>query len=208
MDIHFVRVTREAPRNERKEAIIFLHGWPGSFLEYLDVARRLNSSTSATYDLIIPSLPGYGYSDAPARAGMHTGQMARIMQNLMQRLGYSSYVICGGDWGTGVGTKMAQLYPGHVRGFLTTMVFPSLNWKHGIQLVVAHLISSSVLLDLDEQEFLNHRFSLTDYLSFLWSVDRDERERERKNSISNTLLGRKAVTSIYKQRDQIRLVML
>ena len=168
MDIHFVRITREALRNERKEAIIFLHGWPGSFLEYLDVARLLNASTSSAYDLIIPSLPGFGYSDAAARAGLHTGQIARIMHNLMQRLGYSSYVICGGDWGTNVGTMMAQLYPGHVRGLLFTMIFPSMTSKHYAQLALGHLVSLSILLDHDEQEFLDHRFSAFDLLTFLW----------------------------------------
>ncbi len=104
MDIHFVRITHNIQTNERKDAIIFLHGWPGSFLEYLDVARLLNSSSSSNYDLIIPSLPGYGYSDAPVRPGMNPPQIARIMQNLMQRLGHSSYVVCDGDWGAFIGT--------------------------------------------------------------------------------------------------------
>ena len=109
MDIHFVRVTHNSQTNEKKEAILFLHGWPSSFIEYLDVARLLNSSTSSTYDLIIPSLPGYGYSDAPVRPGMNPSQIARIMQNLMQRLGHSSYVVCGGDWGAVIGTSYGTI---------------------------------------------------------------------------------------------------
>ncbi len=154
--------------NQKKEAIIFLHGWPGSFLEYLDVARILNASTNHMYDLIIPSLPGYGYSDAPLRAGMSPSQIARIMQNLMQRLGHSSYVVCGGDWGAIVGTHMAQLYPGHVRGLLVTMLSAGMSWKHGIQMAVAHFINPSVLLDFDEQTFLRKRYNAFDYLKFMW----------------------------------------
>ncbi len=99
MDIHFVRVIHKSQTNEKKEGILFLHRWPGSFIEYLDVVRLLNSSSSGIYDLIIPSLNHDSYFDAPLRFGMSPLQIARIMQNLMQRLGHSSYVVCDGDWG-------------------------------------------------------------------------------------------------------------
>lgn len=168
MDIHFVRVTQHSRVNEKKEAILFLHGWPGSFLEYLDVVRILNSSSHTNYDLIIPSLPGYAYSDAPVRSGMNPTQIARIMQNLMQRLGHSSYIVCGGDWGAIIGTLIAQLYPSHVRGLYITMVVPSLSLKHNIQLALAHYVSPSILLDYDEQEFLTKRFNVFDYAQHLW----------------------------------------
>ncbi len=168
MDIHFVRITHNTQTQEKKEAILFLHGWPGSFLEYLDAARLLNSSSSSIYDIIIPSLPGYGYSDAPVRPGMNPSQMARIMQNLMQRLGHSSYVVCGGDWGALIGTYMAQLYPGHVRGLLITMVQPLLTWKHYLQLATAHYINPSILLDFEEQTFLGKRFNAFDYYKHFW----------------------------------------
>ncbi|CAF2542171.1 unnamed protein product [Rotaria sp. Silwood2] len=168
LDIHFIRVTQKTRKNEKKEAILFLHGWPGSFLEYLDVARRLNSSSNTNYDLIIPSLPGYGYSDAPVRPGMNPTQIARIMQNLMQRLGHSSYIVCGGDWGAIIGTSMAQLYPGHVRGLYVTLLVSSMTWKHYIQLALGHYISPSLLLDNDEQEFLINRYSPSQYAKYLW----------------------------------------
>jgi pimeloyl-ACP methyl ester carboxylesterase len=168
LDIHFVRVTHNTQTRERKEAILFLHGWPSSFIEYLDVARLLNSSSNAVYDLIIPSLPGYGYSDAPVRPGMNPPQIARIMQNLMQRLGYSSYVVVGGDWGAFIATNIAQLYPGHVRGILVTMISPSMTWKHYIQLGLGHFLNPSILLDYDEQEFLVKRYNAFAFLKFLW----------------------------------------
>ncbi|CAF3250631.1 unnamed protein product [Rotaria socialis] len=168
LNIHFVRVTQPSRVNERKEAILFLHGWPSSFLEYLDIARLLNSSSSANYDLIIPSLPGYAYSDAPLRSGMNPTQIARIMQNLMQRLGHSKYIVCGGDWGAIIGTLIAQLYPSHVRGLYITMVAASLSFKHNIQLALGHFISPSILLDYDEQEFLVKRFNAFDYAAHLW----------------------------------------
>jgi len=168
LNIHFVRITQTIQTNEKKQAILFIHGWPGSFLEYLDVARLLNSSSSGIYDLIIPSLPGYGYSDAPVRPGMSPSQIARIMQNLMQRLGYNSYVVCGGDWGSIIGTSMAQLYPSQVQGLLITLPTPHLALKHVLQMIAGHYISPSIVLDFDEQEFLKKRFDLTDYLKILW----------------------------------------
>jgi pimeloyl-ACP methyl ester carboxylesterase len=94
--------------------------------------------------------------------------MARIMQNLMQRLGHSSYVVCGGDWGSAIGTYMAQLYPGHVRGLLVSMVFTSMTWKQHIHLALGHYINPSLLLDYDEQAFLRKRFNVFDYYKFLW----------------------------------------
>jgi pimeloyl-ACP methyl ester carboxylesterase len=99
---------------------------------------------------------------------MNPSQMARIMQNLMQRLGHSSYVVCGGDWGSAIGTYMAQLYPGHVRGLFVTMTFPSLTWKHHLQLLAGHYINPSIVLDIDEQKFLKKPFNAFYYLTFLW----------------------------------------
>lgn len=168
LNIHFVRMRNNPRPNEKQVAIIFLHGWPGSFLEYLDAARNLISSPNANYDIIIPSLPGYGYSDAAAHAGMNPTQMARIMQNLMLRLGHSTYVVCGGDWGSIIGTIMAQLYPGHVRGLLVTMVFSNFGFKHFLHMAAAHLISPSILLDHDEQAFLEKRYDALDALRFMW----------------------------------------
>ena len=172
LEIHFVRVTHNSMSTENKEAILFLHGWPGSFLEYLDAARLLNASTTSSYDLIIPSLPGFGYSDSPLRPGMTPAQMARLMHILMQRLGHRSYVVCGSDWGSFVGTHMAQLYPGHVRGFLSTLIEPGLSPSGALRLLLGHFISSSFVLDADEQTFLPNGFNPMEKLTFFWSVRR------------------------------------
>lgn len=170
LDIHFVRVTHNSVSTERKDAILFLHGWPGSFLEYLHAARLLNASTSSSYDLIIPSLPGFGYSESPVRAGMTPAHMARLMHILMQRLGHRSYVVCGSDWGSFVGTHMAQLYPSHVRGFLSTLIEPGISLTGAIRLLLGHFVSSSFVLDADEQRFLPNGFSPLEKLTFFWSV--------------------------------------
>lgn len=166
-----MRVTRSSSTDQKKQPIIFLHGWPGSFLEYLSVARLLNSSTNANYDLIIPSLPGYGYSEAAKQSGMNPIQIARIMNVLMQRLGYESYFVCGGDWGSIIATFMAQLYPKNVRGLMITLVVPTVTWQHVIRMGLSSLISSSILLDEDENKFLDHSYNALSQLNFLWYVD-------------------------------------
>jgi hypothetical protein len=81
---------------------------------------------------------------------MNPSQMACIMQNLMQYLSHSSYIVCGSNWGMIIGTYMVQLYPGQVQRLLITMLAPSLTWKHYIQLALCHYINPSILLDHDE----------------------------------------------------------
>ncbi|CAF1501133.1 unnamed protein product [Didymodactylos carnosus] len=167
LNIHFVRKQTTTQQHRQKEAIIFLHGWPGSFYEYLDVMKLMSASTTIEYDLITPSLPGYGYSDMTTRSKMSPQQMARIFHVLMQRLGHSSYIVVGGDWGSIIGTFMSKLYPGHVKGFLTTMpsdITPNLlNFIR----MLSGSISKSFLLDQDEQTF-KPDFSIINNLKLFW----------------------------------------
>ena len=150
-------------------AILFLHGWPGSFLEYLDVARLLNSSSSTfQYDLIIPSLPGFGYSDAPVRSGLNLVQMSIMMNQLMQRLGYQKYVVCGGDWGSFIGSVMTRMYPKQLEGYLSTMIQLEMSLKNTVLTALAHLINPKILFDADELEFLNKPFNAFEGLKFFW----------------------------------------
>lgn len=99
---------------------------------------------------------------------MNTGQIARIFHILMQRLGHTRYVVCGGDWGASIGTFMAQLYPNHVRGLLLTMVIPKITLKHVFQLALGQIFSSAFILDNDEKAFLDNNFNILNHLSFLW----------------------------------------
>ncbi|CAF1478821.1 unnamed protein product [Didymodactylos carnosus] len=167
INIHFVRTQTKSTQYQHKKAILFLHGWPGSFYEYLDVMKILNTSIMIEYDLITPSLPGYGYSDITTRSKMTPQQIARIFHLLMQRLGHNSYIVVGGDWGSIIGTLMAKLYPTHVKGLLITMVteFPS-NLINSIRTLMG-TISKSFLLDEDEQAF-KPNYNIWNDLKFLW----------------------------------------
>jgi pimeloyl-ACP methyl ester carboxylesterase len=102
--------------------VVFTHGWPGSILEFLKVIGPLTDPTAHggeaadAFHLVIPSLPGYGFSDRPAQPGWGVERIAGGWARLMARLGYQRYGAQGGDWGTSVSTSIAQQDPEHVAG--------------------------------------------------------------------------------------------
>ena len=104
--IHFVHA-----RSAKPDAfpLLLLHGWPGSFVEFLDVIPRLADS----FDVVVPSLPGYGFSEPTRSAGWNTVRIARAFIELMSRLGYSTYGAQGGDWGAQIATRIGALDPEH-----------------------------------------------------------------------------------------------
>jgi pimeloyl-ACP methyl ester carboxylesterase len=108
--IHFVH---ERARGERQGIpLILTHGWPSSFVEYLELVPLLtdpeaNGIDGPAFDLVIPSLPGYGFSERPARTGINTRHTAGLWHQLMRGLGYTRYGTGGGDFGAGVASFMA-----------------------------------------------------------------------------------------------------
>jgi pimeloyl-ACP methyl ester carboxylesterase len=106
--IHFVH---ERARGGNGIPLILTHGWPSSFLELLALVPLLTD-----FDLVIPSLPGYGFSQRPHRTGVTSRYTARLWHRLMQELGYERYGAQGGDWGAAVGTFMALDEPERMIG--------------------------------------------------------------------------------------------
>lgn len=98
--------------------VLLLHGWPGSFLELLSAAELLAQDTEAGpgLDVVVASLPGFGFSEAPRAPGMHPGRIAERMHELMGRLGYARYGVQGGDWGAHVAARLARQHPEAVLG--------------------------------------------------------------------------------------------
>jgi pimeloyl-ACP methyl ester carboxylesterase len=119
LDIHFVHVRSG---HDSALPLIVTHGWPGSVIEQLKIIDPLTNPTahgataSDAFHLVIPSLPGYGYSGKPREAGWDLARIARAWVVLMQRLGYVQFVSQGGDWGGGVTNVMAQLAPPELLG--------------------------------------------------------------------------------------------
>ncbi|MBG0568685.1 epoxide hydrolase family protein [Actinoplanes aureus] len=130
VDIHFVHV-----RSEQQDALplIMTHGWPGSVIEMLDSVGPLTDPTAhgATaadaFHLVLPSLPGYGFSAEPAELGWDLARTARAWSELMRRLGYDRYVAQGGDVGAGVTDAMGRLGPDGLAGIHTNLLVPALN---------------------------------------------------------------------------------
>lgn len=91
-----------------------MHGWPGSVKEFYNVFPLLTKPQEKydfVFEIIAPSLPGYGFSEAATKPGLGTAQMAQIMKLLMERIGYTKFYVQGGDWGALIGTDMVTLYP-------------------------------------------------------------------------------------------------
>ncbi|TCC97139.1 epoxide hydrolase family protein [Pedobacter hiemivivus] len=114
VDIHFIHV-----KSKHKNAmpLILSHGWPGSVFEFMGVIEPLTNPTAYggkaedAFDVIIPSLPGFGFSGKPTEAGWNIDRIAKAWVVLMDRIGYKQYVAQGGDWGAGVVHSMALLAP-------------------------------------------------------------------------------------------------
>ena len=119
VDIHFIHVRS---RHAGALPLIITHGWPGSVIELLGVIGPLTDPTAHggsagdAFDLVIPSLPGYGFSAAPAEAGWDPGRIAQAWAELMRRLGYARYVAQGGDQGAWVTDQMGRQAPEGLAG--------------------------------------------------------------------------------------------
>jgi pimeloyl-ACP methyl ester carboxylesterase len=124
LDIHFIHV-----RSQHEDALplIVNHGWPGSIIEQLKIIDRLTdpaahgASAADAFHVVIPSMPGYGFSGKPTSIGWGPERMGRAWAELMERLGYSRYVAQGGDWGAFVVDQMGLQAPAGLLGIHTNM---------------------------------------------------------------------------------------
>src|SRR5919201_2310225 len=125
VDVHFIHV-RSA--HENALPLIMTHGWPGSVIEMLDTIGPLTEPTEHggrpedAFDLVLPSLPGYGLSAEPAEVGWDLWRTARAWAELMRRLGYTSYVAQGGDVGAGITDAMNRQAPEGLIGVHTNLL--------------------------------------------------------------------------------------
>jgi len=124
LDIHFIHVRS---KHENALPIIVTHGWPGSIIEQLKIIEPLTNPTahggsaSDAFHVVIPSLPGYGFSAKPTAPGWNPPRIASAWTTLMKRLGYTQFVAQGGDWGNAVTELMALQKPPELLGVSTNM---------------------------------------------------------------------------------------
>jgi pimeloyl-ACP methyl ester carboxylesterase len=126
VDIHFIHVRS---KHENALPLIVTHGWPGSIVELLKIIDPLTNPTahgtnaSDAFDVVIPSMPGYGFSGKPVETGWDPARIARAWVVLMKRLGYKRFVAQGGDWGAMVSDVMATQAPPELLGIHLNWVF-------------------------------------------------------------------------------------
>lgn len=120
LTIHFFHLQSSSPS---AVPMILTHGWPGSFLEFEEVMEQLvgsqtlgATSAGADFHLVVPSLPGYGFSGKPSSPGWGVHRIADAWAELMARLGYSQFIAAGSDWGTSVSTSLALRHPERLLG--------------------------------------------------------------------------------------------
>lgn len=124
LDIHFIHVRSKHPNSL---PIIITHGWPGSIVEQLKIIHPLTNPTAFggteadAFDVVIPSMPGYGFSGKPTTTGWDPVRIAGAWITLMKRLGYTKFVASGGDWGTPITEQIALQAPNEVLAIHTNM---------------------------------------------------------------------------------------
>ncbi|MET9634510.1 epoxide hydrolase family protein [Lentzea sp. NPDC006480] len=135
VDIHFIHVRSRHPN---ALPLIMTHGWPGSIVELLETVGPLTNPTAYggtaadAFHLVLPSIPGYGFSGQPTELGWNTSRTARAWTELMRRLGYTRYVAQGGDVGAAVTDALGRLAPAGLLGIHLNLLVPALRNTAGL----------------------------------------------------------------------------
>lgn len=126
LSIHYIHtIANYNVHNKTILPLLLLHGWPGSIREFYDIIPKLalpdSEELDVVFEVVAPSLPGYGWSQAAAKPGFGAAEMAIVLRNLMIQLGYDKFFIQGGDWGSLLGSNIATMFPDNVLGFHSNM---------------------------------------------------------------------------------------
>ncbi|KAI4471796.1 epoxide hydrolase 1-related [Holotrichia oblita] len=124
LNIHFIHVKPKVPEGTPVLPLLILHGWPGSVVEFYKIIpylTKVHEKYGFAFEVIAPSLPGFGFSDGAVKPGCGTAEISLILRNLMLRIGHTKFYAQGGDWGSVLVTTMATLFPENILGLHSNM---------------------------------------------------------------------------------------
>ncbi|KAJ0171963.1 hypothetical protein K1T71_012726 [Dendrolimus kikuchii] len=165
LDIHFIRVKPQVTAGVEILPILMIHGWPGSVREFYEAIPLLTKQTPGydfAFEVIVPSLPGYGFSDPAVRPGLAAPQTAVIFRTLMHRLGHKKFYVQGGDWGASVASHISTLFPDDILGHHTNMAFVTTNCGF-IKTLVGAFIPSLII----DSHLADRMYPLTSFFAYV-----------------------------------------
>uniref|UniRef100_A0A6P4FV67 Epoxide hydrolase n=1 Tax=Drosophila rhopaloa TaxID=1041015 RepID=A0A6P4FV67_DRORH len=127
LKIHFIHAKPTQVKGQKPKKVLpllLMHGWPGTVREFYDFIPLLTTPSDKSdyvFEVIAPSLPGYGWSQGSSKTGFGVAQVAVVMRNLMLRVGFNKFLVQGGDWGSIIGSNVASLFPENVLGYHSNM---------------------------------------------------------------------------------------
>ncbi|CAB3383154.1 Hypothetical predicted protein [Cloeon dipterum] len=164
--IHFIHAKPDkVPAGVKVVPLLLLHGWPGTIKEFYSIIPLLTKPRDGfdfVFEVIAPSLPGYGFSEAAHKKHLSTPQMAVIFQKLMTRLGHKKFYLQGGDWGSLIATDLSILYPDSILGLHLNMCGAMGN-KANLYLLAASIYPTLFM----DQQIANGLYPLSDMFSNL-----------------------------------------
>ncbi|KAJ8708736.1 hypothetical protein PYW08_010118 [Mythimna loreyi] len=163
LDVHYMHVKPKVQPNVTVVPLLLIHGWPGSIREFYEIIPKLTTprpNQDFVFEIIAPSIPGFGFSQAPVRGGMGPIEVSVIFRNLMQRIGHNKYYVQGGDYGSAIGSVMATIFPDQILGYHTNMPLVTVNTWVSIYTMLGSLWPNFIV----EPDLKDRMYPLTKHL--------------------------------------------
>ncbi|CAG4972094.1 unnamed protein product [Colias eurytheme] len=163
LDIHYVHVKPNVGSNFKVLPLLLLHGFPGSIKDFYEVIPLLTTPREGynfVFEVIVPSLPGFAFSQGAVRPGLTAYQMAIVLRNLMERIGIKQFYLQAGDFGHNIGSHLATLFPNQVLGYHTNN---PINFSGSASMV---WVVGAIWPTMVAKEFADRLYPLTDKLAY------------------------------------------
>ncbi|RZC42244.1 EHN and/or Abhydrolase 1 domain containing protein, partial [Asbolus verrucosus] len=164
LEIHYIHVKpKKVPNGIKTLPLLILNGWPSSIVEFYEIIPLLTTvrlDKDFVFEVIVPSLPGFGFSQAAIKPGLGSSEIAVVFKNLMHRLGFQHYYVHGSDWGSSIASYMAIRYPAKVKGIHLTLCF-SMTYTSQFKLLVGSFWPSLIVNKKNKHKL----YPLSDFFS-------------------------------------------